>query len=112
MKDSFRVELPEEGDKLEIHLQGIKIKNGVAILDPLHIKVADIDIGKLLINYINDPDTIYLNTFISIKKKPVPIMVKCPNCNKINKFDDTEDNNVYWECSCGTTYNKKGEQKE
>ncbi len=112
MNESYRIDLPEPGDKLQIHLQGVKINGrGGVELDPLKALTYEIDIGEILKDRIDD-DTLYLNTFISVKKKPIFVLIECPGCGKENELDSNLGTNHYLVCECETSYNKIQETTE
>lgn len=105
MNESYRIDLPESGDKLQIHLQGVKLENGNVVMEPLNMLVYELDIGEVLKEYM-ESDNLFLNTFISIKKKPIFALVECPGCGKESELDTNLGTNHYLACECGVSYNK------
>ena len=69
MKSSYRIDFPEKGDKLQIHLQGMtKNDSGECEIGPLYILVAEIDLYEVLNKCNDNKDACILNTFLSVKK--------------------------------------------
>lgn len=113
MSGEYTFNMPSVGDKLQIHMCGLKLmddgeggKKLTGEFNPVSLLVWECDIGNALEFLDTHEDTMYLNLVLSVKRSPIMVKVPCPECTFLTDFDCTQGIEFYKTCSyCHTDYN-------